>query len=362
MPHFTNSNNALHALPGFQYSIEGNSLVKLGKALKEDDLVLLHRDPSGVPSVKQFTWKATAAQLVYEKVAVHGMASPRWRCFFTCSRPLFRASASLPTLIYVYFQVKEFIYSKGLTKKDLVLGNNYALYVTHLRKLMPFTLVSLNIKTGHYIFSPVSGFGPDIIGNDAHFPEVYTAGTKKHTAEQGMVLESVLRNDYGKYATQKFDFQAVEKKPFNLDIKFTHVVEAIGKPHGSPVHFSTTTYEPYGVACLSGLKVSMLMHSFGTPRWHVGIVDDIRSHSDQNTRVIGDFTKTVNSKKIVEYMYDLIANDKNWKLHFEKVMANDFDAVVKKHCASVYKKLKGYVEPFSQSVFHVLLSEHCGSV
>ena len=42
-----------------------------------------------------------------------------------------------------------------------------------------------------------------------------------------------------------------------------------------------TNYEPYGVACLYGLKVSLGMHNFGTGRFHRGVWDDIRSHTEQ---------------------------------------------------------------------------------
>jgi len=81
-----------------------------------------------------------------------------------------------------------------------------------------------------------------------------------------------------------------------------------------------TTQEPYGVCCLEGLKVSMGMHNFGEKRWGSGILDDIRSLNDQNTRIIGDFTKMVRTAPIVELMYKTLLADKNWSLHFHKVV------------------------------------------
>ena len=33
------------------------------------------------------------------------------------------------------------------------------------------------------------------------------------------------------------------------------------------------------------------MHNFGEKRWRDGIIDDIRSQTEPNTRVVGDFTK-----------------------------------------------------------------------
>ena len=52
---------------------------------------------------------------------------------------------------------------------------------------------------------------------------------------------------------------------------------SFSKPHGSNVHFSVTTYEPYGVCCIQGLKISMGMHNFGEKRWGVGLLDDVSS-------------------------------------------------------------------------------------
>lgn len=96
------------------------------------------------------------------------------------------------------------------------------------------------------------------------------------------------------------------------------------KPHGSKVHFSVTTYEPYGVCCIQGIKVSMLMHNFGETRWKKGLVDDFRSITDTNTRIIGDFTKMVRSTPIAQKMFHYISDpkDPDWRLHFEKLVAD----------------------------------------
>jgi hypothetical protein len=94
------------------------------------------------------------------------------------------------------------------------------------------------------------------------------------------------------------------------------------KPHDSRVHFPVTTSEPHGVCCLEGLKVSLGMHNFGEKRWGSGIIDDIRSLNDQNTRIIGDFTKMVRTAPIVELMREIVKTDNNWSLHFNAVVAN----------------------------------------
>jgi len=64
------------------------------------------------------------------------------------------------------------------------------------------------------------------------------------------------------------------------------------------------------------------MHNFGEKRWGSGIVDDIRSLNDRNTRIIGDFTKNVRTSKIVENMSDIMSADEDWALHFNNVVAD----------------------------------------
>ncbi len=59
----------------------------------------------------------------------------------------------------------------------------------------------------------------------------------------------------------------------------------------------------------------MGMHNFGEKRWGSGLLDDFRSTNDQNTRIIGDFTKMVRQPRIAEYMYELIKTE-NWQKQF----------------------------------------------
>ena len=68
----------------------------------------------------------------------------------------------------------------------------------------------------------------------------------------------------------------------------------------------------------------MGMHNFGEKRWGQGIIDDIRSQTDQNTRVVGDFTKMVRTAPIAarmsKYMSD--SKDENWSQHFFQLVEN----------------------------------------
>lgn len=64
------------------------------------------------------------------------------------------------------------------------------------------------------------------------------------------------------------------------------------------------------------------MHNFGERRWRSGIIDDIRSQTDQNTRIIGDFTKFVRSTLVMQKMLQLMTDDRdqNWQLHFSALI------------------------------------------
>jgi hypothetical protein len=91
------------------------------------------------------------------------------------------------------------------------------------------------------------------------------------------------------------------------------------KPGDSSAHFYVTSEEPYSVCCIEGLKVSKQMHNFGEKRWGVGLWDDFRSISDQNTRVVGDFTKSVALGGIVKKMSEKMIEDTVWCSHFEQL-------------------------------------------
>lgn len=83
----------------------------------------------------------------------------------------------------------------------------------------------------------------------------------------------------------------------------------------------------------------MGMHNLGEKRWGSGFVDDIRSHTDAkyvigtflfecgfsflhcSTRVIGDFTKSVVLRPIVERMEQKMKSGKDnvWRAHFRNL-------------------------------------------
>jgi hypothetical protein len=73
---------------------------------------------------------------------------------------------------------------------------------------------------------------------------------------------------------------------------------------------------------MQGLKISMGMHNFGEKRWGSGILDDIRSQNDRNTRIIGDFTKMVRTAPVARKMHEYISDkkDQNWQIHFAQLV------------------------------------------
>jgi len=263
---------------GAQYDVDSNTLVKLGKALKVDDLILRGVDPNGKSTGKketEFSWRIT-----------------------------------------------EISNQEGIPPHLCKLGESYQLYVPKLHAVLPYRFIGTNMKEKTFAFEALDKLGHDINGTVDHLPDIYPVDMEvKHGATESITVECVLRSHDGTYQRETIPFSKVENEPFKVDVGETHVCEAIGKVVG-PTHIATCTYEPYGVACLAGLKVCMGMHKFGTPRWENGLIDDIRSHTDQNTRVIGDFTKTVNTTVIAEKMYEFLTKDPDWKLHWEKLIGD----------------------------------------
>jgi hypothetical protein len=107
----------------------------------------------------------------------------------------------------------------------------------------------------------------------------------------------------------------------------------------------------------------MGMHNFGEKRWGNGIIDDIRSQTDQNTRIIGDFTKMVRSAPIAQFMFNAIIDkkDKNWQTHFNKLVEdsafpdlNEFDPIIpkiQKACEDLASRTPGFRRQTLQTRF-----------
>lgn len=77
---------------------------------------------------------------------------------------------------------------------------------------------------------------------------------------------------------------------------------------------STTTSEPYGMCCLQGAKVSLVMHNFGV------------TARDNETTVFGDNAKIVRQAALVANMVPTIQK-KYWKFHFLHVLGGSIEAL-----------------------------------
>ena len=272
-----------------QYDVESNSLIKLGEHLKVGDRILRRIDPEGKPSKSFFRWI-----------------------------------------------VKEVHYIEALGLDHLRVNEEYGVYVRHENAVLPFILESVDLKTRTYNFKSLKKKIGDFQAAAHNLPSVYPKGTKRHADIDTLIVESVVANSAQENLAEEFTMDSIRDQKFTMDIGHTHVVECIGKPHGSPVHFQVTTSEPYGVCCIQGLKVSMGMHNFGEKRWGAGLMDDFRSTNDNNTRIIGDFTKMVRQPRIAQEMESRM-NSENWKLHFESIVddskfrsLNETDPIVPK--------------------------------
>ena len=198
------------------------------------------------------------------------------------------------------------------------------IFDTTTKKLTSCECVEVDGDASRIKFEVASGQGSKemMISDPASFPLIYAGGTKNRADPVAMTFECLAKNKDGMFAYQRISASECSDEIFKIDASNNHVIECIGKPHGSKVHMRVTTTEPYGVCCIGGLKISMIMHNFGEKRWGRGLVDDIRSHTDQNTRVVGDFTKNVSTAKIAERMLDYLTGDKDssdWKSHFNGI-------------------------------------------
>eukprot|EP00957_Ditylum_brightwellii_P008700 660412-Ditylum_brightwellii.AAC.1 len=91
-----------------------------------------------------------------------------------------------------------------------------------------------------------------------------------------------------------------------MDVGQTNITFAVGKPVASKEHLKACSEEPYGVACIQGIKISMEMHNFGETRFGTGLISDFCSQTEQNTRVVVDFTKSVIMAPIVNKMLSIM--------------------------------------------------------
>ena len=207
-------------------------------------------------------------------------------------------------------EVCELVYPTRAPIDALIEGQHYDIALPRAKKTIKFRLVS-KILDWYHFSSTVPGYN-DVQGSYGNLPPIYLEGQGRLDPETFIV-----ETETGTKMELRFD--EIAKEWLRLDFSGSHVMAAIGKPEGSPTHIYFTTKEPYAVCCIEGIKISMGMHSFGVPRWGRGIIDDLRSRTDQNTRVIGDFTKSVNLRPICGRMHHKMTHDQVWIVHFDQL-------------------------------------------
>jgi hypothetical protein len=275
-----------------KYDHVTNSLTKFGEHLKVDDGILRRVDENGMRVNRHHSWK-----------------------------------------------VVDIVYTQALAVEELTIGMEYGVYNRLDNAVFPYRLTGVDLDSMIYTFKALEEGKEDLKANSSNLPSVYPKGVTRHAEASKIVIESVVKGRDGGYVRDELLMKVIKKEKFTIDVGHTHVIECTGKPAHSDAHFLITTYEPYGVCCIQGLKVSMGMHNFGETRWGNGLLDDFRSTNDQNTRIVGDFTKMVKSAPIAARMHEYMTNkkDTNWQAHFNALVAesqfpdlNTMDPVVPK--------------------------------
>lgn len=207
--------------------------------------------------------------------------------------------------------VKKFLYKSQIEKDRLIPGSDYDIVLPREKQARLFRLQASDAVNDVYHFVPHTPGVRELFSSFGALPPIFHQGEGR--VEPTTVVFSVGASE------RSVPYDSIKADSFQMDFTRSHVILAIGKPSNSPVHFKCTTEEPYAVCCIEGLKISLGMHNFGEKRWGNGIIDDIRSPSDANTRVVGDFTKSIVLKKIIERMDDKLKHEKAWKAHFEQL-------------------------------------------
>eukprot|EP00957_Ditylum_brightwellii_P193130 14704822-Ditylum_brightwellii.AAC.1 len=267
----------IYARSSAEFDYKKNVMTKRGNALKEKDLVKRRVDPNGEPSEEFHTW-----------------------------------------------EVVQLIENQTLSPDDLSPGRLYNVFSRDQGGLLTMELVSAD--EGVFDFRSTDE-GLTIQVTRSNFPSIYAHdSTSKGNARspfKTIVFQSVELNRENKLTRYEVEFASIMNDSHIMDVGQTNIAFAVGKPVASTEHLKACPEEPYGVACIQGIKISMGMHNFGETRFGKGLVSDFRSQTEQNTRVVGDFTKSVISAPIVKEMLAIMSNNPrsaDWYAHFRHIL------------------------------------------
>ena len=164
-----------------KYDLASNSLVKQGEALKPDDLILRRVNPNGGRSNEQYSWK-----------------------------------------------VAKLIFTEPLRLEDLVIGQEYGVYIQLKNAVLPFRLTGIDLETNTYSFKALKDGIENIQTNAGSLPSVYPKGTTRHADVSKVVVECVQKGESGGYSQEELTMKVIRKEKFTMDIGHTHVIECIG--------------------------------------------------------------------------------------------------------------------------------------
>uniref|UniRef100_A0A7S2ET43 Uncharacterized protein n=1 Tax=Ditylum brightwellii TaxID=49249 RepID=A0A7S2ET43_9STRA len=263
----------IYARSSANFDYKKNVMTKLGNALKEKDLVKRRVDPNGEPSEEFHTW-----------------------------------------------EVIQLISHETLSAGDLTLGGTYNVYIRQ-QGLIAMRLVSIDLHGGLYALQNKE-LGITVKVPKTNLPTIYehdpNAKGGAHSTFKTIVFQSTELNSQGKLTRYEVDFKTIANETHVMDVGQTNIAFALGKPATTKEHLTCCPYEPYGVSCIQGIKISMGMHNFGETRFGKGLINDFRSQTEQNTRVVGDFTKSVITAPIIKEMLSIMSNlprSNDWHMH-----------------------------------------------
>jgi len=272
----------LYSKSNASFDYKGNVMTKRGDALKVDDLVKLRIDKNGKDITGCKTWRVINLEL-----------------------------------------------HETVDHMDLSLDETYQLYgrefISAYGGLKSVRLVAINKRDPENPMYTFEDRDEGIVEEfDANrFPTIYD---DKNYGFKNIIFECI---ENGRKLV--VDFSQAKKEKYVMDVGQTNIIFATGKPAKYSDHLKITPEEPYGVCCIQGLKISLNMHNFGEKRWGDGIVNDIRSQTEQNTRVVGDFTKSVSVVPIVKEMIRLLSDNErtyDWKREFDDVLEDASDEIL----------------------------------
>jgi hypothetical protein len=163
-----------------QYDVKTNTLAKLGAHLKLDDAILRRVNAEGRKSNDYHSWKVVQIQ-----------------------------------------------FADSLNVGDLSLGETYGIYVRNRSAVVLHRLTGIDLQSKMYTFCPLTS-GPDIVAHADSFPYVYPKETSKHAEITRLTVESVKKGSKGGYAQEIMFMKDIKDMSFTMDVRHTHVVEAIG--------------------------------------------------------------------------------------------------------------------------------------